>query len=127
MKKEERKKVAEEIFEANPTINEVHVTSDGQAFTTENSGINHEMEISGKRQLNDVDLPVKFERQAKAEKADAPKKLTAEELIVKIGECTTKEEVEAVVGSDNRATVTKAAEAKIKEIEAAATAGGSEE
>ncbi len=112
------KKVATEIFNTVPTMEAVWITEDNQGFDNEHSAINHQKEITGKRSLNDDDMPKKYTRDILESKPTATK---AEDLIKSINEATTVEVVNELLGEDKRATVVKAAENKIAELNAATT------
>ncbi len=45
------------VFEANPTLHQVHVTSDGQCFHNYHVACEHEKSVKGKRVLEGEDLP----------------------------------------------------------------------
>lgn len=117
-----------EILEMFPSMEAVSITNDGQGFSDAHGAMNHQKEVLGKRSLNDDELPKRFGRDILSAPAK-PKvvKLTADELVAKIGEATSVDEVNEIVGSDNRASVTKAADAKIEELNKAAEDAGTGE
>lgn len=120
-----KKKIADEVFDLFPKQDEVFVAFDGQAFFNEHSALNHSKELNGKQPLAEDQLPEKFTRSAETEKPKTVK-LNAEQLIEKIAAAETAEQVDEIVGADNRATVVKAAEAKKAALLEAANASGKE-
>lgn len=108
----DQKAAAREVFESNPQIEAVYVCEDGQCFERENSGYEHQKEALKKQQLSDEELPVLVKRD-EIESAEAkPKAPTAASLIELIGAAETAEEIDSIVGEDQRATVLKAAETR---------------
>lgn len=120
MKKEELKKVADDVFKRYPKENKVYVTSDGQAFFDESHAKNHaRVNRTGK----ELELEI-FSRPNKTGKApgNAIAPLTAKELIEKL-KMATKEETEMILkaefdlGDAKRKSVVEAANKRLVELE----------
>jgi hypothetical protein len=99
------KKAAKEVFDANPTIGELHVSIDGQCFTTEHSAVEHTKGKLGK--YPDADqMPVAFKR-------EETKLDPVAEVIEKINQAASIDEVYEAAGDDTRKSVTQAIEKRI--------------
>ena len=133
----EQKQQLQEVFEANPSLEAVYQTTDGQCFAQHNSAINHEMLVQGVGRLNEDQQPV-FVRKtdvvgnitppAPPKTGGEPNELTpaqlaqqqAKALVAKIEAATTVEEVDALIAGITWKSVLKAAEANKAELIAAA-------
>jgi len=114
-----KKEIAKQVFDLFPKMEEVHVAFDGQSFTSDHSAMNHSKEANGNQPLTDVQMPEKFTRAEVSEKAAEKTKvvkLNVEQLVELINAAETVEAVDEIAGADNRAGVTKAAEAKKAEL-----------
>lgn len=87
------------VFEANPTLQQVHVTSDGQSFHNYHTACEHEKSVKGKRVLQDEDLPKTVSRdQAYAKSKEAENTDAAGEGEVKVSQAAA--EILAAAGID---------------------------
>ena len=125
----EQKQQLQEVFEANPSLEAVYQTTDGQCFAQHNSAINHEMLVQGVGRLNEDQQPV-FVRKTDVVgniTPPAPPKTGGEqkkeysaaaekELIGQIEAAETVEAVEALIAGITWKKVLKAAAAKSEEL-----------
>ena len=103
----EVKAAALEVFEAYPTADVVHVTTDKQAFLAEDRARMHDKHYTTVKRADVIE-----------EKSDAtaPVKKSAEELIKTASECATVEELDALLEGETRKTVVAAIEERRKEL-----------
>ncbi len=105
MTKEELKKEAKQLFETT-SHNVLYGNPKGEFFTSEQSG---------NPTLKEGETLHKFERSEFVKAADAAEPLKAEQAIEAIGKATTLEELKPFE-ADKRATVKKAYDAKLAEL-----------
>lgn len=125
MKKPTSKEInaaAKEVFDSpgNEGLESVHVTFDLQCFGNEHSAFNHQKHILGHSPETD-ELPVEVKRDEAGAEGSTPegtgeKKATAADLIEKINAAETVEAVNEILGDDSRASVVKAANARIEAL-----------
>lgn len=106
------------IFKANPHLEHVYKTADGEAFYTEPDAMLHAKSLKDKKveKVQNPDKGLTAATETGNEPKQELKKLTAEEAIAAIQAATTPAELEPF-GKDTRATVKKALEAKTKELQ----------
>lgn len=106
MNKNERISAAQECFEANKHLKSVHVTSDGQCFSSENLAFEHQRSIKGSRTLTKEEEPLFVEREEEAASAstgsntDLTKAQISEKLValgVEVPEKATKPQLLALL------------------------------
>jgi len=121
------KKLAEPVFKANPKVDKLLATSDGQFFLEKNKNAAefHAKKKGGNQALRiyTIDRDGSIE-DSNEDKDEQPAKLSAEERIEKINAMTSIEEVEAALVEEKAKTVKAAGLEKIEALKAAA---GSEE
>ena len=130
----ERKQKLQDVFDANPKLDELYVCEDDQAFATNHSARNHATTIAGTARLNEGQEPVVVTRTeltvvakttpAPPKTGGEPEELTpaqlaqqqAKALVAKVEAAATVEEVDALIAGITWKSVLKAAEARKAEL-----------
>ncbi|MCO5253367.1 MAG: hypothetical protein M9892_03265 [Bacteroidetes bacterium] len=104
-----------EVFEANPNVNQIYVTTDGVPFLDGHRAKLHQRSTHPEGR---VEVVHKVEATSLAESVEATSevKKTAEARIADINAATTVEEVDILLNGEKAKTVIAAGEAKIEEI-----------
>jgi hypothetical protein len=100
------------IFDKNPSLEEYHQTSDGQAFYTKSNALNHARTLEDKavKTVSRGDVAA-----APEPKAKKPAKLSADDTIAAIEKAENQEQLDAFK-DDKRSTVVAAFEKRTKEL-----------